>query len=133
MTSPFSFLQNSLKVSPPETGEDKVTVTLPADLVFLCLRVLNFLGSMVIAANSKKFDPPSARMPETTYESQRNLEFSCQLSNQRYQNGIAGRPNKLCSMKSATTIGLLRSSKGTSVLRSVSEAIARRVDSAISS
>jgi len=53
MTSPFSFLQNSLKITPSDDGQVKVTVTLPQDLVFFYLRLLDSLTGMVKGVESK--------------------------------------------------------------------------------
>ena len=48
MTSLFSFLRNDLKVTPLDDGNQvEVTLTLPADLVFLYLRFLDSMTGIV--------------------------------------------------------------------------------------
>lgn len=54
MTSLFSYLHRSLKVTPTDNKEElQVTVTLPSDLVIHYVRVLDSLTGFVRTINSK--------------------------------------------------------------------------------
>ncbi len=53
MTSLFSFLRHDLKVTPLDNNQVKVTLTLPAHLVFLFLRFLDSMTGIVQAVDSK--------------------------------------------------------------------------------